>query len=550
MKTPVETTGRVARSAGVVSSAVMVSRVLGVIREMVFAYFFGASKSPANDAFVMAFRIPNLLRDLFAEGALSSAFVAVFSDYQVTKSDEEAFKLSNQVATFLVLVLGALVILGIVFAPQVVSVIAPGFVNDAEKFTLTVKLTRILMPFILLVALAAQAMGILNARDQFGIPALSSSFFNLGSLVAGVAFAILLTDPSLTNPVKSVLANPTMGIIGMAYGVLIGGFLQYAVQWPSLRRAGFRYRPMLSLRDPGVRRILNLMGPAVIGGAAVQVNVFVNSNFASSIPGDGPVKWLDCAFRFMQFPIGVFGVAIATATLPTISRSAAIDHREGFRATLAGSIRLAFLLTIPSAVGLAVLSRPIIELIYQWGNFTRTDTEHTAAVLALYAIGLSGYSATKILVPAFYALGDPRTPMIVSLLSIATNFVMNWSLVGILHERGLALSTSTVAILNFALLYTTMRKRLERIEGRRTVLTAGKVIAASAVMGVGCWGVYGAIRSAGDFGIGSEVLARLATVVVTVSAGAALFYVTATLLGVPEIKIATEAIRSRLRRRN
>lgn len=540
---------RVARSAGVVSGAIMVSRVLGLAREMVFTYFFGASKSYANDAFVMAFRIPNLLRDLFAEGALSSAFVTVFSDYQITKSEKEAFRLSNLVATLLIVVLGVLVVLGIIFAPQVVSVIAPGYTDDPEKFALTVKLTRILMPFILLVALAAQAMGILNARDQFGIPALSSAFFNIGSLLGGVAFAILFTDPTLSNPVGSVLANPTVGIVGMAYGVLIGGFLQYVVQWPSLRRAGFRYRPMLSFRDPGVRRILKLMGPAVIGGAAVQVNVFVNSNFASNIPGDGPVKWLDCAFRFMQFPIGVFGVAIAIATLPAISRSAAVEHMERFRATLAGSIRLAFLLTIPSAVGLAVLSRPIIELIYEWGNFTSTDTDHTAAVLAFYAIGLSGYSATKILVPAFYAISDARTPMRISLLSIAINFVMNWSLVGILQERGLALSTSTVAILNFMLLYVMMRVRLGRIEGRQTARAAGKILAASAVMGVGCWSVNLAVNSAATFGIDSKLLARLVTVAVTVSAGAGLFFLTATLLGIPELRVAMDAIGGRFRRR-
>ena len=301
----------------------MASRVLGLVREMVFAYFFGASKSFANDAYFIAFRIPNLLRDLFAEGALSSAFVPVFSDYLVNKDEKEAFRLSNLVATGLIVVLGLFVLLGIVFAEPLVAFIAPGFQTDPAKFELTVRLTRIMMPFILLVALAAQAMGILNARDRFGIPALSSSFFNIGSIIGGLSVAALLADPTFANPIRAIVDKPTEAIVGMAYGVLIGGFLQYAVQWPSLRRAGFRYRPMLSFSDPGVRRMFGLMGPAVIGGAAVQVNVLINSNFASNIPGTGPVSWLSYAFRLMQFPIGVFGVAIATATLPAISGSAA-----------------------------------------------------------------------------------------------------------------------------------------------------------------------------------------------------------------------------------
>src|SRR6185295_10866360 len=261
----------VARSAGIISLAVMASRILGLVREMVFAYFFGASRSFANDAYVIAFRIPNLLRDLFAEGALSSAFVTVFSDYLVTKDEKEAFRLSNLVATTLIVVLGVLVVLGIIFAPQVVVAIAGGLQDNPEKFALTVRLTRIMMPFILVVALAAQAMGVLNARDRFGVPAMASTFFNIGSIIGGLATAAFLADPTFSHPITSIIEKPAEGITGMAYGVLIGGLLQYAVQWPSLRKAGFTYRPMLSFTDPGVRRIFALMGPAVIGAAAVQV---------------------------------------------------------------------------------------------------------------------------------------------------------------------------------------------------------------------------------------------------------------------------------------
>ncbi|HYP25257.1 MAG TPA: murein biosynthesis integral membrane protein MurJ [Blastocatellia bacterium] len=534
----------VARSAGIISLAVMASRVLGLAREMVFAYFFGASKSFANDAYVIAFRIPNLLRDLFAEGALSSAFVPVFSEYLVKKDEKEAFRLSNLVMTALVLVLGALVVLGVIFAPQIVTVFAHGFRDDPEKFGLTVKLTRIMMPFILLVALAAQAMGILNARGRFGIPALSSSFFNVGSIIGGVFFAALLTNPGFSDPIRAVIDNPAEGIIGMAWGVLIGGFMQYAVQWPSLRRAGFRYRPMLSFTDPGVLRIFRLMGPAVIGAAAVQVNVLINSNFASTIPGDGPVSYLNYAFRLMQFPIGVFGVAIATATLPSISRNAALEQLDDFRHTLARSVRLAFLLTIPSAVGLAVLGYPIIALIYQRGGFTANDTSHTANALAFYAIGLAGYSAIKIIAPAFYALGDARTPMAISVLSIGINFLMNWLLVGVLQERGLALSTSAVALLNFGLLYFIMQRRIRGVEGRETAVAVAKILTASAVMALACWQISSAIAGAA----GDGFAARLLNVLASVGVGAGVFYLSASLLKVEELNAATRTLTARFRR--
>jgi putative peptidoglycan lipid II flippase len=534
----------VARSAGIVSMAVMASRVLGLVREMVFAFFFGASKSYAIDAYFIAFRIPNLLRDLFAEGALSSAFVTVFSDYLVTKGEKAAFRLSNLIATALMLILGILVVLGIIFAHTVVAIIAPGYESEPQKFELTVRLTRIMMPFILLIAMAAKAMGILNARDRFGVPALASSFFNLGSIVGGLAFALFLVDPTFAHPVSSIVDRPTEAIFGMAYGVLIGGFLQFAVQWPSLRRAGFRYRPMLSFSDPGVRRILNLMGPAVIGAAAVQVNVLINSNFASKIPGDGPVAWLSYAFRLMQFPIGVFGVAIATATLPSISRSAALEELGTFKRTLASSIRLAFLLTVPSAVGLAVLSRPIIALIYQRGPFQSVDTDHTAGALAFYSIGLAGYAAIRILAPAFYALNDARTPMMISLLSIVINFVMNSILVGPLRERGLALSTSTVALMNFGLLYLIMRRRVDGIEGKRTAILLSKILAASGVMGIVCWVATEAIVRAA----GLSFAARMVNVAASVSLGAVVFYFAASILGVEELKTATDTFANRISR--
>jgi putative peptidoglycan lipid II flippase len=290
----------------------------------------------------------------------------------------------------------------------------------------------------------------------------------------------------------------------------------------------------------------------VIGAAAVQVNVLVNSNFASSVINpatgaidNGPVSWLNYAFRLMQFPIGVFGVAIATATLPSISRSAALTEIGEFRRTLAGSIRLAFLLTIPSAVGLAVLGHPIIALIYERGGFKGNDTDRTAAALAFYAIGLAGYSAIKILAPAFYALGDARMPMMISLLSIVTNFVLNWMLVGVLQERGLALSTSAVALLNFALLYLLMQRRIKGLEGRKTALTVGKIILASIAMGAVCYGASTGINRL----VSDSFAARLANVLTSVGIGAVVFYMAASLLGVEELRAATTLLTRRFTKR-
>src|SRR5574341_1678995 len=287
-------------------------------------------------------------------------------------------------------------------------------------------------------------MGVLNANNRFGIPSLASAFFNIGSIVGGLALGFWLA--------------PFIGIgaiEGMAYGTLVGGFLQFAVQWPSLRRLGYRYRFFFDLSDPGLRRIAALMGPAIIGVAAVQFNVFVNTNFASAIVDprtaqvlNGPVSWLNYAFRFMQFPIGVFGVAIATATLPAISRSAARENIVEFRQTLAHSLVLTFLLCVPSACGLIVLGRPIVALIFEHGKFTGFDTVQTADALAAYSLGLAGYAALKVLSPAFYALKDARTPMLVSLGSIAVNYFMNSLLVHRYGHVGLALSTSVVALVN------------------------------------------------------------------------------------------------------
>ncbi len=528
----------VARKAGVISIAVMASRVLGLVRDQVFAIFFGAGFQ--YDAFLTAFRIPNLLRDLLAEGALSSAFVTTFTQVLQKKGTSEAIRLSNRVATLIMIVIGIISVVAWFEAPAIVGALAPGFFELPGKAELAVELTRIMIPFLLFIALAAQAMGILNAHDRFGMPALASAFFNLGSIVGGLLLGFVI--------------GPNLGlspIAGMAYGTLVGGFLQFAVQWPSLRRVGFSYRPMLSLTDPGVRQLIGLMGPAVVGTAAVQINVFVNTNFASTIidpttgvVANGPVSWLNYAFRFMQFPIGVFGVAIATAVLPQLSRDIARADYDQYRLTLSHAMTLVFVLCIPSAVGLAILGRPIIALIFEHGRFTAFDTVQTGNALAAYAIGLAGYAAVKVLSPAFYALGDARTPMLISLGSIAVNYIMNSLLVGPFGHVGLAVSTSTVALVNFLLLAVFMRRKLGLLGGRQLMAKILRIAAAAVPMAAVTWLVSESATMLPMTGLALNVVRVPAAIILA----AAAFYFACRALRVSELDESMNAIGGRFSR--
>ncbi|HJW39496.1 MAG TPA: murein biosynthesis integral membrane protein MurJ, partial [Candidatus Udaeobacter sp.] len=399
------------RATGVVGLAILSSRVLGLIREMVFAGLFGAGKN--LDAFLMAFRLPNLLRDLFAEGALSTAFITTFSKKIAVEGDQSAWRLANKVATLTAVFMSAITLLGIVFAPQLVELLTWGAWSP-DKTALTILLTRVMWPFMLLVSLAALVMGMLNAKHVFGPPAMASSYFNLGSIIAGVAIGHWI-DPHFGAP----------SLVGLAIGTLIGGAWQLMGQFPSLWKVGYRFHADFHWRDEGVRTVLTLMGPAVIAASAVQVNVLINSGFAASL-GNGPVSWLNIAFRLMQLPLGIFGVAIGTVTLPLVSKSAALGNTAEFRAILARGMRLAFLLTIPSAIGLAMLAPPIISVIYQHGRFTAEMTRQTAGALQFYAIGLVSYAVLKVLTPAFYAVGKRNTPMVVSFLAIGANLFLNW----------------------------------------------------------------------------------------------------------------------------
>ena len=461
------------KAAGVIALAVMCSRVLGLIREQVQAALFGGGR--VMDAFTIAFRVPNFLRDMFAEGALSTAFVTTFTKTIATEGDAAAWQLANKVATLAAVFLSLLCLAGIALAPWIIAFTAPGF--DAGKAALTVHLARIMYPFILLVSLAALAMGMLNARHVFAVPAMASSFFNMGSIAGGVALGWWL-DPHFGERAAT----------GLALGTLIGGSMQLFVQLPSLYRLGFRVRPDFRWRDAGVRAILRLMGPAVIAASSVQVNVLVNSIFASNLV-DGSVFSLQVAFRLMQLPLGMIGVTLGTVSLPVLARLVVAGNIPQFRSELARAMRLGFLLTIPATLGLMVLAEPIVSVLYQHGKFGVYETAEAAGALRFYAVGLCAYAALKILVNAFYAIDERKTPMLVSLLAICINALLGWFFVFDLGwgQRGLAFSTGCVATINFALLYMLMRRRIGRLQTRIMSVTLAKIGLAGAVLALIAW---------------------------------------------------------------
>ena len=458
-----------ARSASIVGLATMSSRVLGLVRDSALAFLFGAGN--AMDAFYVAFRIPNLLRDLFAEGTMSAAFVPTFTRRLTQEGREAAWALGRQLISALVVITGALVLTGILLAEPLIRLFAEDFGAVPGKLELTVSLARVMLPFLTLVAVAAACMGMLNSLHKFFIPALSPAMFNVSLIVC--AFLLVPLMPGLG-------LEPIMAI---AIGVVVGGLGQIALQYWALRREGFRYTPVLDPRDPGLRRILGLMGPGTVAGAAVQVNLLVNTALATG-EGTGAVTWLTFAFRLMYLPIGVLGVSIATAALPVLSRQAARNEFAEMRSTVSQGLRLMLVLMVPATIGLIVLAEPIVRLIFERGEFTALDTRATALALACYAPGIIGYSAVRLTVPTFYALGTSLTPAYVSVGSMLLNIVLNLTLVRVLGYQGLALGTAIAALANATMLLALLRPRLGGLDGAALGTRLAKIGIAGGVMGI------------------------------------------------------------------
>lgn len=526
------------RATWKVSVAVMLSRVLGLVREVLFAGLFGGSRW--MDCFYLAFKVPNLLRDLFAEGALSQAFVTTFSKKVKTDGVESAWVLANRMMTLAAVFMSLVALVGIAIAPWIVDLLTTFSrsgktprIYDATEISLIVEMVRVMYPFIALVSLSALVMGMLNARDVFGMPALASCFFNIGSMIGGALIGYWM-DPEW---------GPR-SLVGFSWGVLIGGLAQLMCQFPALLAVGYRFKANFNWNDSGLKKIIQLMIPAVIAASVTQVNVLVNAMFAYGV-GEGAVSWLSYAFRLMQLPIGVFGVAVATVTLPAMSRAAINGIGKDFAPTLLKGLKLVMFLVFPATVGLVVMAQPIVSLLYERGKFDGLDRLATAGALQAYGCGLLFYAGLKVLQPAFYAIEKRWLPMMASIMALLVNLGCNYTFVFIYkwgHES-LALTTSIVASLNFIFLYAAMMKYAGDIGTKSLVLAFLKIGLSTTVMAAVCY--YGVQLLLSDLG-GMLFWKKAVTVLGLIGLGGAVYLIATLALKVEEINDVVTLVKKRL----
>jgi putative peptidoglycan lipid II flippase len=427
------------RSLATVSSFTLLSRILGFVRDFVIARTFGAG--PATDAFIVAFRLPNLLRRLFAEGAFSQAFVPILSEYRSTMGSAQTQQLINRVATLLSLVVAAVAALGALLAPLIITISAPGFTRDPDTFALTVELTRITFPYIFFMALVALAGGILNTWSRFAIPAFTPVLLNL-SFIGMALWAAPYFDPP---------------ILVLGWAVFLGGLLQVLLQIRPLWALGLLPKPTFGFQDPGVRRVLRLMAPALLGVSVSQISLLINTIFASFLQA-GSVSWLYYADRLMEFPAGLLGATLGTILLPSLSKMHATQNVHAFSALLDWGLRMTLLLTLPASLGLALLAVPLLATLFQHGAFRFEDVLQTRQALVAYSVGLTGLILVKVLAPGFYARQNIRAPVRFAILSLVATQIMNLIFIGPLAHAGLALSIALASLLNAGLLYRGLRK--------------------------------------------------------------------------------------------
>lgn len=450
------------------SAATFISRILGYVKDMILAVYFGATG--LSDTFFAAFRIPNLLRELFAEGSMSSAFIPVLTECRQKQGEEEARRLVAITFTFILIVVGSVCILGIVFAPGIVSVIAPGFQESPGKFTLTVFLTRIMFPFLLFISLASLAMGALNTKRVFFIPALAPAMLNISIIVTIVLFASAVTQP----------------IVAVAIGVTAGGIAQFVFQLPSFFRNGYRLGFDPGFSHPGLKRMSILLIPATLALAVNQVNIIVSNILASFLP-DGSITYLYYAMRMVQFPIGIFGVAMGVAALPSLSEHAVKKDFERLREDFSFALRLLFFISVPAMAGLIALREPIVNLLFQRGHFDYAATKGTSEALLFYSVGIWSIVGVRVVTSTFYSMQDTKTPVRIAIVGVITNLILSLMLMNPLKHSGLALANSLASGVNFSLLFLALRKRLTRVDARRILKSFVKICAASSVMGVSGW---------------------------------------------------------------
>ena len=496
------------KALATVSSMTLLSRILGFVRDFVIARAFGAGM--ATDAFFVAFRLPNLLRRLFAEGAFSQAFVPILAEYKNRRGEHEVHRLVDHVASLLFLTLVVVTALGMIATPLVIYLTAPGFIADPDKFALTVELTRITFPYILFMSLVALAAGVLNTWSRFALPAFTPVVLNLSFIAMA-----LLAAPWFHPPV-----------LALAWAVVLGGSLQLAIQIPALAKIGMLPRFAVSIKDPAVRRILKLMAPAVLGVSVSQISLLINTVFASFLPS-GSVSWLYYADRMMEFPAGLFGAALGTILLPSLSKSHSDDNPARFSALLDWGLRVTLLLTLPAALALALLSVPLLATLFQHGAFGAADVLQSRSALVAYSVGLSGLILVKVLAPGFYARQDIRTPVKIALVTLAATQLMNLVFVGWLRHAGLALSIGLASCFNAGLLYRGLRRKGVFIPLPGWSSFVRNVMLALAAMGAVLWFAMGPEAA----WLAMNALERVLRLSALVIVGAATYFATLGLLG-------------------
>lgn len=452
------------------SLATFISRILGYAKDMILAVFFGATG--LSDTFFAAFRIPNLLRELFAEGSMSSAFIPVLTEYRQKHGDKEAGRLVKVTFTFILVVVGIVCMAGILFSPVIVSAIAPGFLAFPEKFSMTVFLTRIMFPFLLFISLASLVMGALNTKKVFFASALAPAFLNITTIACVVSLA-----PQMDQP-----------IVAVALGVALGGFVQFAVQLPSFYKNGYSLGFNTSFGHPGLKKMMVLLVPATMALAVNQINIIVSNILASYLP-EGSITYLYYSMRLVQFPIGIFGVAMGMAVLPTLSEHAVRGDIDKVKEDFSFSLRLLFFITVPSLAGLVALREPIVNLLFQRGQFDYAATQGTAEALLFYSLGIWSIVGVRVITATFYSLQDTKTPVKIATIGVSSNIILSLLLMGPMKHSGLALANSLASAINFALLFFSLSRKLKGVEGRMIFVSFAKILVSSSIMGIAGWAI-------------------------------------------------------------
>ena len=503
------------KTTGIIGLATSLSRILGFLRDIVIANLFGTGT--AAQAFMVAFRIPNLLRDLVGEGATNAAFVPVLSEYHVSKSPQEYWRLARIILNLLIITTLFLTIFGMIFSQFIVKIMAPGFIREPEKLILTIQMTKFIFPYIILVALAAYSMGILNSLGHFSSPAFGPCLFNITLILSGIFLC------------------PLMGIWGLAWGVILGGIAQLAIQIPFMTRLGLVLDRSFALRHPGAKKIGLLLVPRALGSAVYQLSIFVDTIIASfaGIVGAGGVAALYYSNRLIQLPMAIFAIALATVALPEMSRYAALNEIEKVKETLSFSIKWIFFMLMPAGVGLMCLGKPIIRILFERGQFDSYSTNITQAALFFYSIGLFAYGGVKIMVSAFYALHDTWTPVKTAGAALLINVILNLILMWPLKIGGLALATSISSIFNLLMLGWLLQKRIGHIGTIKIIKSFMSTLAASLAMYICCVPIS---RKINDLINAKESLLACVTLLLAIIASAGIFLVATYLLNSKDVK--------------